>query len=138
MIDIDALNQDKRSAFEKFICGDHVFVHLDATRDSVIVPVHLKGNKALTLKLSYYFQGKTILDINSITADLLFSGRFFECVIPWNSIWGMTSDKRENRQWLDFDISKQLDCLNTETAQTSGDESIDRGAIRRSTLHRIK
>lgn len=98
---VSALRDKKRATFEKLMRGDHILVHLDSTKSGVVVPNHLGGNPALILKLSYNFQGSTQHDEVGIIANLIFSGRFYECVIPWDSIWGITDEKRESALWIE-------------------------------------
>ncbi len=175
---MSTLREKKREVFEKSMKGDHVLVHIDSTKDGVIVPAHLNGNSALTLKLSYYFQGSTHHDESGIIANLVFSGRFFECVIPWDAIWGMTNDKRESSLWVQdvrLDVPRELpsahlgsvsddtsnpstefatgeivssefltnsspDTAAIETSDTalSSSASVNREAVRRAVLRRVK
>ncbi len=90
---------------------DHVLVHIDARDEEVIVPEHLKDNPALTLKLSYQFQGRTTHDEKQICTFLKFSGNYVECVIPWARIWGLTNSKGKQQVWaedLPSDVFAQL------------------------------
>ena len=34
-----------------------------------------------------------------ITADLLFGGRYFTCVVPFEALWGCSSEKGESIVW---------------------------------------
>ena len=107
---ISTLRKQKKEVFEKLMQGDHILLHLDSNHNEVIVPVHLKGNPTLTLKLSYYFQGKTSHDDNTITTELVFSGRYFECLIPWDAIWAMTDEKQESYIWANINnISEEVE-----------------------------
>lgn len=90
---------NKLKLFTEWMKGDHVLVHLDARRDDVIVPEHLKSHPALTLKLSYLFQGKTEHGAEGITSYLKFSGLYQECHIPWSALWGMTSGDGQQVVW---------------------------------------
>ncbi|MCB0358849.1 MAG: hypothetical protein KDD44_04415 [Bdellovibrionales bacterium] len=91
--------QAKRDKFDEFWSGDHILVHLDARHDDVRVPEHLGGESALTLKLSAFFQGEITHDEQQIVAYLKFGGAYEKCVIPWEAVWGMTSDKQEQVIW---------------------------------------
>lgn len=95
------LLKKKKETLERLLQGEHVLVHLDSSDDGVIVPAHLKGNIALTLKLSHFFQGAIVIDDTAVKANLVFSGNYFECLIPWHAIWGMTSENQECFLWMD-------------------------------------
>ncbi len=90
---------NKIKLFVDWMKGDHVLIQIDARRDDVVVPQHLKDHQALLLKLSYLFQGKTDHDENGITSYLKFSGQYHECFVPWASIWGITSADGERVVW---------------------------------------
>lgn len=93
------LDKEKKDKFEEVMKGDHALIHLDATKEGVKVPGHLAFNKALTLKLSYFFQGETTHDDEKIVSYLKFGANYHECVIPWTAVWGITSDSSENYIW---------------------------------------
>ena len=67
-------------------------VHLDARRDGVVVPPQYSMDAHLRLNLSYRY-GIPDLDISDqrVQATLSFGGRPFRCIIPWNSVFGITS-----------------------------------------------
>lgn len=92
-------NDEKRQVFEEWMKGDHVLLHIDGRNENVELPSHLKDNSAVTLKLSYNFQGETKHDNEAITSFLRFSGQYVECVVPWDAIWGITASNSENRVW---------------------------------------
>lgn len=97
----------KRRLFEEWMKGDHVLVHLDSRRTGVNVPSHLQNNPTLTLKLSYLFQSKTTVSEEAISSFLKFSGSYFECILPWEAIWGMTNDASQNQVWPE-DLPKEV------------------------------
>ena len=103
----DSHQQDKQKLFAQWMEDDHVLLHLDSRRGEVSVPEHLKDDPALTLKLSYLFQGETTHDEKAIRSFLKFSGQYFECVVPWVAIWGMTASSGENRLWAE-DLPPEL------------------------------
>lgn len=80
---------EKRATLEKLLEGDHIFIHVDASRDDVVVPAGLKGDQRLTLKLSRLFQGKTEVSQTQISVELLFPEGYFTCQVPLGSIWGL-------------------------------------------------
>lgn len=113
---------NKVKLFAEWMKGDHVLVHLDARRPDVDVPKHLKNHPALTLKLSYLFQGKTEHDDEGITAYLKFSGVYHECRLPWVSLWGMTSADGEAVVWPE-DAPSEL--LQSSFIQEAEKQAID-------------
>ena len=104
---IEERNREKKACFDDWMKGDHVLVQIDARGDTVIVPENLKEDSALTLKLSYLFQGKTLADEEKITSYLLFGDQYFECVLPWDLIWGVRSCSGEQKVWNE-DIPKEV------------------------------
>ncbi|HMO18271.1 MAG TPA: hypothetical protein PKA63_13275 [Oligoflexia bacterium] len=100
-------NIDKKKVFDEWIKGDHILLHFDSRLSEVVVPANLKDNYALTLKLSMLFQGETKCDENEISSYLKFSGEYFQCIIPWKSIWGMTSEEGTQKIW-EKDIPKEM------------------------------
>lgn len=90
---------EKQTVLEKWFEADHVLIHLDARRDGVDVPKHLRDNHSLTLKVSSLFQGPTSWNDVHLIALLKFSGEYYRCIIPWSAVWGMTSSTNEQRIW---------------------------------------
>lgn len=97
----------KKALFDTWIEDDHILVHFDARRDDVSVPVHLKDQHSLTLKLSLLFQGETKSDNEKISSYLRFNNEYFHCIIPWDAIWGMTSDQGVQKIW-ETDLPKEV------------------------------
>lgn len=92
---------EKISLFSEWMKGDHVFVHLDARRDGVIVPAHLRETANLKLKLSYGFQGEISQDDLGVSAYLKFNGQYEQCVLPWSAIWGLSNEEGETCLWTE-------------------------------------
>lgn len=93
------MNKKKIELFEEWMKADHILIHLDARAEGVVVPENHSQDPALTLKLSYLFQGVTTHDDLAISVYLKFQGIYKECVIPWSAIWGMSSEKNEQFVW---------------------------------------
>ena len=91
----------KQTLAEEWLRGDHIMVHLDARRDGVKVPANLISQAGLSLKISYLFNAQPYVDEHGIFAPLRFGSEYFECFMPWGSIWGITSEKGELRIWPD-------------------------------------
>jgi len=104
---VEIKNLQKKKQYEQWIELDHLLVQVDARREDVNVPVHLKDSSALALKLSKNFQGQLSHDEDQITAYLLFSGNYFCCTIPWSAIWGISNCDEESRVWKE-DIPKEV------------------------------
>jgi stringent starvation protein B len=104
---VEIKNLQKKKQFEDWIESDHLLVQVNARRDDVDVPEHLKNTHSLTLKLSKNFQGELLHDEEQITAYLLFDGNYHCCIIPWGAIWGMSSCAQESRIWNE-DIPKEV------------------------------
>ena len=100
-------SKEKRLCFEEWMKGDHVLVHVNTRLQGVEVPLAHQGNPALTLKLSYHFRGETTHNNLLIESYLKFDGQYQKCLLPWESIWGMTSSESENRIWPQ-DVPKEL------------------------------
>jgi len=90
---------EKLEHFDALMAGDHALIHLDTRKPGVQIPEQFAAQFALTLKLSYAFQGETTRDEKEIRAYLKFDGEYELCVIPWDSVWGMTSEAGEQRIW---------------------------------------
>ncbi|MCB0321939.1 MAG: hypothetical protein KDD69_00150 [Bdellovibrionales bacterium] len=95
----ELIRRKKRRCFDEWMAGDHVLIQLDARRADVEVPAHLKDNPALTLKLSYRFQGEVTQDDDKVTAYLKFGGEYYCCVVPWDAVWGMTAGDGNSQVW---------------------------------------
>lgn len=98
---------EKKKKFEELMNQDFVLVHLDARCDGVTVPDSLAGNASLTLKLSYAFQGETTADDYAVKSFLKFDGQYFECVLPWEAVWGMTASDNQQAIWPE-DLPKEV------------------------------
>src|SRR5689334_20943580 len=67
-------------------------VHLDARKDGVVVPRHFVGQQDLRLNLSYRFGGSHMeIGEESVEATLTFGGSPFRVMIPFASIYALTS-----------------------------------------------
>ena len=76
-------------------------VHLDARRTGVSVPAQHADDPHLRLNLSYrYGIPDLIVDDEKVQATLSFRGRPFQCVMPWNAVFGITSQTTgEGQVW---------------------------------------
>ena len=99
--------EEKIECFELWMRGDHVMVHLDARAEGVEVPQMHAANPSLALQLSYAFRGETTHDDSEIRSFLKFHGEYFECILPWSAIWGISSAEQDSRIWPQ-DMPKEL------------------------------
>lgn len=85
-------DREKRRVLEQLLDEGMVMVHLDARRDGVDVPEHLRSDPALALNLSHRFH-LDVFDIGSdaVEASLSFQGRTYLCRLPWTAIFALTS-----------------------------------------------
>ncbi|MCG3172423.1 MAG: hypothetical protein GMKNLPBB_00575 [Myxococcota bacterium] len=90
---METINAEKKAALLELMEMGLTMIHLDARRDDVLVPSHLKINPCLRLNLSYKFHipDLTIGD-DGLGATLSFNRQPFYCRLPWDSIYGMTSE----------------------------------------------
>jgi stringent starvation protein B len=91
---------DKRQTLLHFLEHGVAMVHLDARKPGVVVPPQYAQEAHLRLNLSYRYN---IPDLETsdrhVQATLSFGGRPFRCVLPWASIFGITSHAGEGQVW---------------------------------------
>ena len=82
----------KKQTLLSYLSRGVTMLHLDARRPGVIVPPQYANDAHLRLNLSYRY-GIPDFDINDkrVQATLSFGGRHFQCILPWESIFGITS-----------------------------------------------
>lgn len=80
-----------------------MFLHLDARRDGVQVPDHLKDRAQLILRVGYSLTPPININVDDagITCTLSFNRSLFSCVLPWNAIFGMVGDDGRAMLWPD-------------------------------------
>ena len=95
----DKTSREKREALETLLEQKYVMAHLDPRSDEVVLPDHLKDSPTLTLQLSLRFRGDMTIERTMVCAELLFSGEYFSCEVPYDAIWALTSEEGEMRLW---------------------------------------
>jgi stringent starvation protein B len=82
----------KRETLLAYLARGIAMVHLDARRQGVVVPPQYAMDAHLRLNLSYRY-GIPDFDISEerIQATLSFGGRACRCILPWGSVFGITS-----------------------------------------------
>ena len=94
-----ANSKEKVDAINAYLKDEYMLIHFDARKPGIELPEHLLNNPTVTLKLSYEFQGGMEVNEERIWASLLFSGKYKDCFVPINSIWGATSCSGANTIW---------------------------------------
>jgi hypothetical protein len=77
-------------------------------------------NLTVTLKISRHFRGALLLHNSSMEAHLLFGDSYCECRIPYDAIWGVTSEYGETTSWLEGFNDGSLIQSRSETVQGTG------------------
>ena len=91
--------KEKHDAVLRLLEDEYALVHLDPHGAGVSLPSHLTTSPSVTLKISRLFRGALTVEDDSVTADLLFGSTYFTCVVPFESVWGMTSASGSNIVW---------------------------------------
>jgi len=91
---------DKRQTLLHFLERGVTMVHLDARKPGVVVPSQYAQEPHLRLNLSYRYNIPDLeMGERRVQATLSFSGRPFRCLLPWESIFGITSHAGEGQVW---------------------------------------
>jgi stringent starvation protein B len=91
---------DKRQTLLHFLERGVTMVHLDARKDGVVVPPQYAQEPHLRLNLSYRYNIPDLeMNDRRVQATLSFGGRPFQCLLPWTSIFGITSHAGEGQVW---------------------------------------
>ena len=116
---------EKTKTLKRLLLGEYILVHVDPRASNLTLPPHLLQNETVTLKLSRLFRGAMEVDNEKVTAELLFSGTYFTCVVPLDAIWGITSEKGENLIWVESapkEVLKNMLISQPESSRPSGEE----------------
>jgi stringent starvation protein B len=82
----------KKETLLAFLARGVAMLHLDARRPGVSVPPQYTGDAHLRLNLSYRYSIPDLeVSDEQVQATLSFGGRSFRCVLPWESVFGITS-----------------------------------------------
>ena len=83
----------KKETLLAYLTRGIAMVHLDARRPGVSVPPQYAMDAHLRLNLSYRYSIPDLeIGDEHVQATLSFGGRPFRCVMPWSSIFGITSN----------------------------------------------
>ena len=92
------IETDKRESLLELLEEGVVMLHLDARREGVIVPGHLRDDPCLRLNIAYGFNLPALeVDAEGVYAVLSFGGRDFPCTLPWSAVFAMTLPDLEHR-----------------------------------------
>jgi stringent starvation protein B len=90
----------KKQTLLQYLQRGVTMVHLDARRPGVVVPSQYTADAHLRLNLSYRYSIPDFeIDDRRIQATLSFSGASFRCILPWESIFGITSHAGDGQVW---------------------------------------
>jgi stringent starvation protein B len=90
----------KKQTLLQFLQRGVTMVHLDARREGVVVPPQYANEAHLRLNLSYRYKIPDFeIDDRRIQATLSFAGKPFQCLLPWDSIFGITSHGGDGQVW---------------------------------------
>jgi stringent starvation protein B len=99
----------KKETLLAWLARGVTMVHVDARRPGVVVPPQYAGDAHLRLNLSYRY---SIPDLEvgdrEVSATLSFGGRPFHCVMPWQSIFGITSQASGDGQVWPEDLPVEV------------------------------
>jgi stringent starvation protein B len=90
----------KKQTLLQYLQRGVTMVHLDARRPGVSVPPQYSSDAHLRLNLCYRYAIPDFeIDDRRIQATLSFSGTPFQCILPWESIFGITSHAGDGQVW---------------------------------------
>ena len=90
---------DKKQVLLAFLERGVAMVHLDARRPGVKVPLQHRKEAHLRLNLSYRYRIPDFeIGAEGVQATLSFGGQSFLCVMPWQAIFGITSEANGDGQ----------------------------------------
>jgi stringent starvation protein B len=113
---------DKKQTLISYLRRGVAMVHLDARRPGVVVPQRYIGDAHLRLNLSFRYAIPDFdIDDRRIQATLSFSGQPFQCILPWEAVFGITSSASGDGQVWPEDLP-------VEVVQTLASGVDERGA----------
>jgi stringent starvation protein B len=127
----------KKETLLAYLARGIAMVHLDARRPGVVVPCQYAMDAHLRLNLSYRY-GIPDLDISDqrVQATLSFGGRPFRCVLPWGSIFAITSHGTGDGQVWPEDLPVEV--VHTMADRQSGRRPVEDGASRKPSLSAVE
>ena len=100
---------DKKQTLLGYLARGVAMVHLDARRPGVMVPPQYAEDAHLRLNLSYRYAIPDLeVSEERVQATLSFGGRPFQCVLPWESIFGITCQASGDGQVWPEDLPSEV------------------------------
>lgn len=99
----------KKQVLLAFLERGVAMIHLDARRPGVEVPEQHRGEAHLRLNLSYRYRIPDFeIGDRGVQATLSFGGRSFLCVLPWEAVFGITSQANGDGQVWPEDLPVEV------------------------------
>jgi stringent starvation protein B len=99
----------KKKMLLAYLARGVAMIHLDARREGVLVPERFKGDAHLRLNVSYRYSIPDLdLDEKRVQATLSFGGVPFQCVVPWEAVFGITSHATGDGQVWPEDLPTEV------------------------------
>jgi stringent starvation protein B len=99
----------KKQTFLAYLARGVTMVHLDARRPGVVVPPQYAGEAHLRLNLSYRYAIPDLeISAAGVQASLSFGGQHFQCQMPWEAIFGITSHSSGDGQVWPEDLPVEV------------------------------
>jgi len=104
----NSTTQEKKKVLEKLLNESFVLIQVNTQAIGVDLPADVKLMSNVTLKISRYFRGRMDVIEKGVVAELLFSGEYYTCVIPYTAIIGMCGENGENYSWSRQEVESDL------------------------------
>ena len=138
MKDKDAVTKEKYETITRLLKDEFLVVHIDGTLKGVALPSHLSQSHSVTLKLSRFFRGGIEVQSDKIVTNLLFDNEYFECSLPLEAIWGITTEKGNNIVWPESAPQEIVNKIGSAPTAESSTKSKQSKGKRLSHLKRVK
>jgi stringent starvation protein B len=92
--------------------GSWVEAHLDPRVAGVALPGHLRDQSALVLPIGRDLAVDLVVDEAGFTCTLWFSGKSFQCAVPWRSVFALVSEQGAGKIWeedIPLEIAQRRD-----------------------------
>ena len=99
---------DTKLLIDHLLGDEYCLIHVNPTVSGVVVPDNLRKEPTVTMKLSHYFAGSVFLRDDRIEADLRFGSLPFNCQIPYEAVWAVSSMGGELTIWEDRALHASL------------------------------
>ncbi len=99
----------KKKTLLHYLSRGVAMIHLDARREGVTVPPRFRDDPHLRLNLSYRYAIPDFdVSDDRIQATLSFGGVPFQCLVPWASVFGITSHATGDGQVWPEDLPTEV------------------------------